>query len=54
MSKAMPPEYVDAFMAFFAEGTLDLSEVLPTVDEVTGRPPRSYRERATELADVFR
>ena len=41
-------------MAFFAGGTLDESEVLLTVDEVTGRPPRSYRERATEFADVFR
>ena len=37
----MPPEYVDAFMAFFAGGTLDESEVLLTVEEVTGRPPRS-------------
>ena len=54
MGKAMPPEYVDAFMAFFAEGTLDESEVLPTVEEVTGRPPRSYREWATEHADAFR
>src|SRR3954464_1131818 len=54
MSKAMPPEYVDAFMAFFAEGTLDESEVLPTVEEVTGRPPRSYRDWATEHAEAFR
>jgi hypothetical protein len=54
MSKAMPPEYVDAFMAFFAEGTPDESEVPPTVEEVTGRRPRSYREWATEHADVFR
>ena len=54
MGKAMPPEYVDAFMAFFAEGTLDESEVLPTVEEVTGRPPRSFREWATEHAAAFR
>jgi uncharacterized protein YbjT (DUF2867 family) len=54
MSRSMPPQYVDAFMAFFAEGKLDESEVLPTVEEVTGRPPRSYREWATEHADAFR
>jgi uncharacterized protein YbjT (DUF2867 family) len=54
MSRSMPPQYVDAFMAFFAEGTLDESEVLPTVEEVTGRPPRSYREWATQHADAFR
>ena len=54
MSETMPPEYVDAFMAFFAEGTLDESEVLPTVEQVTGRPPRNYREWATEHADAFR
>ena len=31
MSAAMPPEYVDAFFSFFVDGTLDESEVLPTV-----------------------
>jgi uncharacterized protein YbjT (DUF2867 family) len=54
LSKAMPPQYVDAFMSFFAEGTLDESEVLPTVEEVTGRPPGTFREWATAHADAFR
>jgi uncharacterized protein YbjT (DUF2867 family) len=54
MSRAMPPEYVDAFMRFFADGTLDESEVLPTVREVTGRPPRSFEQWATAHADAFR
>jgi uncharacterized protein YbjT (DUF2867 family) len=54
MSKAMPPQYVDAFMSFFAEGTLDESEVLPTVEEVTGRPPGTFRGWATAHADAFR
>jgi uncharacterized protein YbjT (DUF2867 family) len=42
MSEGMPGEYVDAFMSFFADGTLDESEVLPTVEQVTGRAPGSY------------
>src|SRR3954452_201237 len=54
MSAAMPPEYVDAFFAFFVDGTLDESEVLPTVEEVLGRPPRTFRAWAEEHADVFR
>jgi uncharacterized protein YbjT (DUF2867 family) len=53
MSASMPPEYVDAFMSFFADGTLDESEVLPTVEEVTGRPPRSFAEWAAAHAEAF-
>jgi uncharacterized protein YbjT (DUF2867 family) len=54
MSKAMPAEYADAFFSFFADGTLDESEVLPTVQEVTGRPPRTFEEWAAGHADAFR
>jgi uncharacterized protein YbjT (DUF2867 family) len=54
MSTTMPAKYVDAFMSFFADGTLDESEVLPTVEEVTGRPPRSFAAWAEEHADAFR
>jgi uncharacterized protein YbjT (DUF2867 family) len=54
MSEAMPPEYVDAFFRFFADGDLDESPVLPTVQDVTGRPPRSFEEWAREHADAFR
>jgi uncharacterized protein YbjT (DUF2867 family) len=53
MSESMPPEYVDAFMSFFADGTLDESEVLPTVREVTGREPRSFEAWARAHADAF-
>jgi uncharacterized protein YbjT (DUF2867 family) len=53
MSKTMPPEYVDAFMAFYVEGTLDESEVLPTVEQILGRPPRSFAEWAAEHAGDF-
>ncbi len=53
MSRTMPPEYVDAFMAFYAGGTLDESMVLPTVEQVTGRPPRSFAAWAEEHAHEF-
>src|SRR4051812_40530577 len=54
MGATMPPEYVDAFFSFFADGTLDESEVLPTVEEVTGRPPRTFAAWAEEHAGAFR
>ena len=54
MSEGMPAEYVDAFFSFFADGTLDESQVLPTVQEVTGRPPRSFEQWARTHADAFR
>jgi uncharacterized protein YbjT (DUF2867 family) len=54
MSEAMPPEYVDAFFRFFAEGEIDESEVLPTVEDVTGRPPRSFEQWTRAHADAFR
>jgi hypothetical protein len=41
MTRTTPPEYVDAFFSFFADGTLDESKVLSTVEEITGRPPRT-------------
>jgi uncharacterized protein YbjT (DUF2867 family) len=53
MSETMPAAYVDAFMSFFADGTLDESRVLPTVEELTGRRPRSFRQWAEEHAGAF-
>jgi uncharacterized protein YbjT (DUF2867 family) len=54
MSETMPPEYVDAFFRFFADGEVDESEVLPTVEQVTGRPPRSFEQWARAHADALR
>jgi uncharacterized protein YbjT (DUF2867 family) len=53
MSAAMPAEYVDGFFSFFVGGTLDESEVLPTVESVLGRPPRSFEDWARANADRF-
>jgi uncharacterized protein YbjT (DUF2867 family) len=54
MSARMPKDYVDAFFSFFVDGTLDESEVLPAVEQVTGRPPRTFRAWAEAHADAFR
>ncbi|HEY3087991.1 MAG TPA: NAD(P)H-binding protein [Jatrophihabitantaceae bacterium] len=53
MSAAMPDQYVDAFFRFFADGMLDESAVLPTVAEVTGRPPHTFRQWAEAHAAAF-
>jgi uncharacterized protein YbjT (DUF2867 family) len=54
MLRSMPPEYVDAFFSFFADGNLDESEVLDTVERVTGRQPRAFERWAIAHADAFR
>jgi uncharacterized protein YbjT (DUF2867 family) len=54
MDATMPAEYVDAFFRFFVDGDLDESAVLPTVQEVTGRTPRSFEAWARAHADAFR
>jgi len=54
MSRGMPPEYVDAFMQFFAEGQVDESTVLPTVEQILGRPPRTLAEWAAAHAGALR
>jgi len=54
MSRTMPVPYVDAFFSFFVDGKLDESIVRPMVEEVLGRPPRSFEQWAIEHADAFR
>jgi uncharacterized protein YbjT (DUF2867 family) len=53
MEAQMPKPYVDAFFSFFVDGTLDESVVLPTVREVTGRPPRTFEQWARTHAAEF-
>jgi uncharacterized protein YbjT (DUF2867 family) len=52
-ASGMPKPYVDAFFSFFVDGTLDESVVLPTVEQVTGRPPRTFAQWARAHADAF-
>jgi uncharacterized protein YbjT (DUF2867 family) len=54
MNAAMPAKYVDAFFSFYVEGKLDESVVLPTVEEVCGRPPRTFAQWAAAHAEAFR
>jgi hypothetical protein len=53
MLATTPAEYVDAFFGFYADGAIDESEVLPTVRDVTGVPPRTFPEWVGEHADEF-
>jgi uncharacterized protein YbjT (DUF2867 family) len=54
MRAQMPVEYVDAFFDFYVDGSLDESQVQPTVEDVLGRAPRSFEQWAAEHADAFR
>jgi uncharacterized protein YbjT (DUF2867 family) len=54
MSESMPAGYVDAFFSFYVDGALDESVVLPTVEEVCGRPPRTFPQWAAAHGGAFR
>lgn len=53
MSAQMPVEYVDAFFGFYSEGKLDEATLFPTVEDVTGRPPRTFAEWARANKERF-
>lgn len=53
MLRTTPPRYVEAFFDFYAAGSLDESNVMPTVEQVTGRPPRTFRAWANAHAREF-
>jgi uncharacterized protein YbjT (DUF2867 family) len=54
MEAEMPIEYVDAFFDFYVNGSIDETTVLPTVEEILGRPPGTFEQWATAHADAFR
>ncbi|MFJ4525910.1 NAD(P)H-binding protein [Streptomyces sp. NPDC088810] len=43
----VPEPYIRAFFGFYGDGTLDESQVYPTVERLTGSPPRTFRQWAT-------
>lgn len=53
MRASMPEPYVEAFLDFFVNGSLDESDVLPTVEQVLGRPPRTFAQWAEAHRDAF-
>jgi uncharacterized protein YbjT (DUF2867 family) len=54
MTARMPAEYVDAFFDFYVAGAIDETSVLPTIEDVTGRPPRTFRAWAEDNLVAFR
>ena len=54
MSRSMPAAYVDAFFDLFRGGRYDESTVYPTIEEITGRPPRAFEQWAIAHAQAFR
>jgi uncharacterized protein YbjT (DUF2867 family) len=53
MAATMPPEYVEAFFDFYADGSLDDSIVLPSYQHITGQSPRTFEQWARAHADAF-
>jgi len=53
MSARMPREYVDALFKFYADGDLDELQVLPTVEQITGRKPGTFAAWARAHAGAF-
>jgi uncharacterized protein YbjT (DUF2867 family) len=53
MSRTMPERYVQAFFRYYRDGELDESRVLPTVQKVTGKAPRTFRDWAVAHIDAF-
>jgi uncharacterized protein YbjT (DUF2867 family) len=49
----MPEEYIRAFFSFYGDGTLDESRIYPTVDKVTGTPPRTFHQWAVTHRAAF-
>lgn len=54
MSAFMPPEIVAATLGFLGAPTVAETQVLPTVEKVTGRPARTFAQWARDNADGFR
>jgi uncharacterized protein YbjT (DUF2867 family) len=53
LSMQQPAKYVDAMFDFYVKGTIDVSHVLPTVDQLLGRPSRTFRDWALAHQAAF-
>ncbi|MBB5076387.1 hypothetical protein [Nonomuraea endophytica] len=53
MTGRMPERYIEAIFSFYGDGTLDESRIYPTVEDVTGTPPRSFRQWALAHRAAF-
>jgi uncharacterized protein YbjT (DUF2867 family) len=53
MTGRIPERYIHAFFSFYSDRTLDESQIYPTVEEVTGTPPRTFRQWAVAHRVAF-
>jgi uncharacterized protein YbjT (DUF2867 family) len=53
LAKDMPEPYVEALFSFFVDGTIDETTVLPTVEQLLGRPPSTFEAWACANATRF-
>ena len=53
MAQVMPAEIADLMLGYLAGSVDTVAEVLPTVEQVTGRPARTYAEWAADHAADF-
>ena len=53
LSEQQPAEYVDAMFDFYVKGTIDVSHVLPALEELLGRPGRTFEQWAVAHKNDF-
>jgi hypothetical protein len=53
MAAGMPAEMVEAFSRFFRGGEYDDSGTTRTVEQLLGRPPRTFRAWVSEHLGAF-
>jgi uncharacterized protein YbjT (DUF2867 family) len=53
MSKDMPAKYVDAMFSLYRDDKVHVSTPRPTVEQVLGRPARSFRQWVVAHRDAF-
>lgn len=54
LAKLFPPSFVEAQLRFFEKGEFDDSRVVPAVQEIAGRPSRTFASWAAAHVDLFR
>jgi uncharacterized protein YbjT (DUF2867 family) len=54
MAADTPAPYIDAFFRFYSDGEFDDSQILDTVRQLTGRPPRRFEQWTRAHADAFK
>lgn len=54
MTASMPKKYVDALFDFYVNGKLDESGVLPTVEELTGKKPKTFQAWADSHSEELK